>query len=325
MISKASDYRFIYGDLDRIVIDGKIMPLRTGNTDKVDKNGNPIPKANILRGEDIAFIMEACCQRYYAGYNIWEVATSQRYVDQSERLFFSRNITTRENVNLAISLLKSAFWESDEETSGNIWLKSILQSNLMPRLRYSTNRVGANQISQHFRLTYPEVDHLTASDSISVARFNRGDQLNRQKISDLFTDLRRFMYFLYAVSFYPKNSTSPSAVRENFLYEKLGDRTSVASHITQATPGSGAYRFCGAGMRAIIMIYFEYQKNDGDAEKYGAFFYPAAKEVFYDSAPILAALEEALGFSLDSLYRAEVDVGSILVEAQLIDDTRWYY
>ena len=55
-----------HGDLDRIVIDGKIMPLRTGNTGNTDASGNPIPRANIMRGEDIAFLMEFANQRRFA-------------------------------------------------------------------------------------------------------------------------------------------------------------------------------------------------------------------------------------------------------------------
>lgn len=68
MISSAEQYRYVtgadvdeahpHGDLDRILIDGGIMPKRTGDTGKTDKDGNAIPRQNILRGEDIAYLME---------------------------------------------------------------------------------------------------------------------------------------------------------------------------------------------------------------------------------------------------------------------------
>ncbi len=73
MISSAEEYEYVtgadvdeahpHGDLDRIVIDGGIMPLRTGDTGKKDKDGNAIPRQKILRGEDVAFLMEAVMQR----------------------------------------------------------------------------------------------------------------------------------------------------------------------------------------------------------------------------------------------------------------------
>lgn len=76
MVNTADGYDYVvgadvdaahpHGDLDRIIIDGEIMPLRTGNTSNVDADGNAIPRANILRGEDIAFLAEWVNQRRFA-------------------------------------------------------------------------------------------------------------------------------------------------------------------------------------------------------------------------------------------------------------------
>jgi hypothetical protein len=63
MITDPSEYLFVTGDLNDIRIDGEIMPLRTGNTGKVDKNGVPISRRNIMRGEDICFLKEAIEER----------------------------------------------------------------------------------------------------------------------------------------------------------------------------------------------------------------------------------------------------------------------
>lgn len=78
MISSAEEYEYVtgadvdeahpHGDLDRILIDGEIMPLRTGDTDKTDRNGKAIPRTKIMRGEDIAFLLEAVYQRYYSNW-----------------------------------------------------------------------------------------------------------------------------------------------------------------------------------------------------------------------------------------------------------------
>lgn len=67
MITDVSEYLFVtgenidadhpHGDLDRIIIDGDIMPLRTGTT------LTGVSRKNLLRGEDPAFLMEAACER----------------------------------------------------------------------------------------------------------------------------------------------------------------------------------------------------------------------------------------------------------------------
>lgn len=74
MINSVEQYEYVigenvneahpHGDLDRIVIDGEVMPLRTGDTENFDKDGNAIPRTKIMRGEDIAFLIEAVAQRY---------------------------------------------------------------------------------------------------------------------------------------------------------------------------------------------------------------------------------------------------------------------
>lgn len=63
MISNRTEYEFVTGDLDGILIDGDIMPLRTGDTGKFDKNDDPISRKNLLRGEDICFLKEAIEER----------------------------------------------------------------------------------------------------------------------------------------------------------------------------------------------------------------------------------------------------------------------
>lgn len=67
MITDVSEYLFLtgenidadhpHGDLDRIIIDGDIMPLRTGTT------ATGVSRKNLLRGEDPAYLYEAACER----------------------------------------------------------------------------------------------------------------------------------------------------------------------------------------------------------------------------------------------------------------------
>lgn len=74
MIDEPSKYMYVtgdnidadhpFGDMERLrYFDGEVMPLRTGNTENFDAAGQPIPKKNIMRGEDICFLLEALLER----------------------------------------------------------------------------------------------------------------------------------------------------------------------------------------------------------------------------------------------------------------------
>lgn len=71
MVSSVKDYEYVigedvdsshpHGDMDRIIINGEIMPKRTGVSDTTG-----VERKRILRGEDICFLMEWARQRYDA-------------------------------------------------------------------------------------------------------------------------------------------------------------------------------------------------------------------------------------------------------------------
>lgn len=87
MVPSLQQYRYVdgadvdpdhpHGDMDRIVWDGEVMPLRGGYTHSVDRNGNPIPRKNIMRGEDITFLLEAYVERLHLGNFVPMVAAPQ--------------------------------------------------------------------------------------------------------------------------------------------------------------------------------------------------------------------------------------------------------
>ena len=68
MVSSVEDYEYVFGadvdddhhhgDMDRIVINGEIMPLRTGVSETTG-----VERKRILRGEDVVFLMEWARQR----------------------------------------------------------------------------------------------------------------------------------------------------------------------------------------------------------------------------------------------------------------------
>lgn len=103
MITSAAEYEYVvgadvdeahpHGDLDRIQIDGEVMPKRTGDTGKADADGNAIPRTKILRGEDVAFLMEAALQRKYG--NWWTECVTWYWLGEAMKRF-----VTAENTNI---------------------------------------------------------------------------------------------------------------------------------------------------------------------------------------------------------------------------------
>lgn len=99
MISKVEDYEYVvgdniddehpHGDMDRILINGEIMPLRTGvsATTGVDRK-------RILRGEDICFLLEWLLQRDRRAYGHWASRTEWDDVPESgSNAVFTRTLT----------------------------------------------------------------------------------------------------------------------------------------------------------------------------------------------------------------------------------------
>lgn len=112
MINSVEQYEYVIGenvdeahpngDLDRIVIDGEVMPIRTGDTGNFDKDGNAISRQKIMRGEDVAFLLEAVAQRWNAYWWAeyvwwyWETASKKTYVTEANGVppvSFSRKLS----------------------------------------------------------------------------------------------------------------------------------------------------------------------------------------------------------------------------------------
>lgn len=101
MITSAAEYEYVvgadvdeahpHGDLDRIQIDGEVMPKRTGDTGMADADGNAIPRTKILRGEDVAFLMEAALQRKFG--NWWTESVRWFWLGDSMKRFYTETNT----------------------------------------------------------------------------------------------------------------------------------------------------------------------------------------------------------------------------------------
>ena len=104
MIKSAKEYEFVSGDLDKIIIDGNVMPLRKGNSKTTG-----VENSKILRGEDIAFLGEAYCERE----NLWSARSSgQRY---SSTIEFTHKLSKHRLPDYLDALAKrKAFWVDPE-------------------------------------------------------------------------------------------------------------------------------------------------------------------------------------------------------------------
>lgn len=178
MISRASDYLFVsgdniddehpHGDLDRIIINGEVMPLRTGNTDNVDSDGNPIPKQNILRGEDISFLLEAMCERKAA----------RRQESPRKSLNFNRKVDSGPINNIQTGILDLA----TSDTYGTGWMRHGHQSFA------SVFNVNASDTPLNLYPSY----FIDSTDVHSPDGVITGFHLQKQRILNCFDDIEKF-------------------------------------------------------------------------------------------------------------------------------------
>ena len=211
MISQASDYLFVsgdgvdeghpHGDLDRIVLDGEIMPLRTGNTDSVDKDGNQIPRANIIRGEDVSFLMEASEERCAAAF--------QRSPQAGRS--FSRKITSanpQQIVSNIHSLATDGTWGGYREHDSRVWIKP--DAELGPKYGCRSNETLWSAYEQDF---------LGKSDIVSIAGPVGSSPLYKSNVLGWFADVAKFTRFQHEAQFSP-----PTQSKGNYYYDGIFDR-----------------------------------------------------------------------------------------------------
>lgn len=178
MINNVSEYKSVdgdnidsshpHGDLDRIIINGGIMPLRDDNLNPL----NPTNWKKCLRGEDIAFLFEGCNERIMAQY------PSHTYRDT-----FYRAISRREVWYIASGL--STF-------TNNHWLKTGQSPSGTVVLDYDS-------VYPDFYANYPGI-YITNADmgtSFDYRDYNTGDSLRASVIETMFADLALLYRFMF--------------------------------------------------------------------------------------------------------------------------------
>ncbi len=217
MINQASDYIYIAGDLTNVIIDGGIMPLRTGNTGKFDKNGNPIPCSHILRGEDICFLMEAvyALQDSYAYVTIFK--NGAEYKTVKNPLHFAGTVDFTKKLSLSqlygvwtgllslfplsySSALQNIFALKSAPGSGDVYMARSNQDNEIVATAWSGKTIVQSE---------------TASAATAPA-----SAMSFDTVSNMFSDLARITHVCFPFyEFYPaweqasvvsRGSASPS-------------------------------------------------------------------------------------------------------------------
>jgi hypothetical protein len=128
MIKNVEDYEYVvgdniddehpHGDMDRILINGEIMPLRTGVSTTTG-----VERKRILRGEDVCFLLEWLLQRYKRDYGYWVSRKKWNDVPWVEsNAIFTRQLTRiclgtgkKNNVWLKLAWMGWNYW------NGSLW------------------------------------------------------------------------------------------------------------------------------------------------------------------------------------------------------------
>lgn len=189
MINNVSEYQFVtgqnidaqhpHGDLDRIIIDGGIMPLRSSSSSAA----STINWKNCLRGEDIAFLYEAACERLRA----MSVLYGPSYVGS-----FSREVRADivNNIGFDIRLLfersGSGYWNS-------AWIKDGVYPTspavFEPSLDISITNISA------FLEAYQDYYYTLSDAQTPINPVPDQDKvLRRSTIEAMFSDISKLYY-----------------------------------------------------------------------------------------------------------------------------------
>ncbi len=186
MVSSVEDYEYVFGeniddahphgDMDRILINGEIMPLRTGASETTG-----VEKKRILRGEDVCFLREWFRQRIdrIAKYTLgtgYEVSLAHSWQGTgyySYQLNFSRKITnTQFNRIFDSSYLKYTLFLTESSLQEQVFQRQYVSSSygyLLTFTEFAEKFAGSAQITD---------------DMIPKVKY--GDVLSFEKMSQFF-------------------------------------------------------------------------------------------------------------------------------------------
>lgn len=188
MINNVGDYQFVtgmdidaqhpHGDLDRIIINGGIMPLRSSSPSAA----STINWKNCLRGEDIAFLMEACDERMNAMSIIQDDSHSSDFCRMVEAVA----------VNNIASSIREIFYTSGGHGGwgrwGYPWIKNGIYPT-SPAVLDSGDIIGGGAFLEAYQGYY-----YTLSDAQTPKYPIQDRVLRRSTIETMFSDISKLYY-----------------------------------------------------------------------------------------------------------------------------------
>lgn len=225
MINNVSEYKLVkganidsshpHGDLDRIIINGGIMPLR----DKNLKPSNPTNWKKCLRGEDIAFLMEGLNERM----------SLARTTDGYDWMTFSSKLDYQD-INLIISMMKYLYgYYHDNPNYKTYWF-------LKPDVDLSSLTPTVLDSDDDFYDIYPGTYYNLSDCGSRNTILSKGSVLQQSVISTLFDDMNRLQRELYRVS-YP-TIIDPPTQNAIFYNNEDGGRYCSGIDFTPSSPGT---------------------------------------------------------------------------------------
>ena len=218
MISSAADYEFVTGiQDDEIVIDGDILPVRDTYQDP-----EGIQQPRCLRGEDVAFLMEAANERNSVIAGQAEVSAFSRSVSASQLSAICTNL--HRHVVSPSNASTSCYFKKDYAFSEKHYAYSDLDPGLTEFEYYS----DAEDLAPA-RL-YP--DGVLLDKSASPGDFQNGGTLRLDKLRNLFTDVgrQRRMYCGNQNLWSGQELGNPGTISSSFYRD-----------VNRYGPGSGVY------------------------------------------------------------------------------------
>lgn len=250
MINNVSEYQFVtgqnidaqhpHGDLDRIIIDGGIMPLRSSSSSAA----STINWKNCLRGEDIAFLMEACCERMNAMSII---------LDDSHSRVFGSTVSRYQVDNIATDV-REIFYTSGGHGGwgrwGYPWIKNGIYPT-SPAVIDSGDIIGGSAFLEAYQGYY-----YTLSDAQTPKYPTQDKVLRRSTIEAMFSDISKLYYL----------SMWRIPHGDDYIFYNDGTTPEYSSSVAIEFPTSQYInRFENFGIGAFKVHYW---KNDPAVNKY---------------------------------------------------------
>ena len=257
MINNVADYRFVQGDINRVIINGDVMPVRAANNKR------------ILRGEDLCFLAEA----HEARTNLWDLAyfktagrdyterTRDQYVSSTGQIFpFTRTLSLTQlqhicNMHSTDSAKRPG--AGSTRTLSPFFLKRMPQ------------QIVGDLTQADLQAIKTEMDAIIQDTPLAMPAANlNGRVLRQSEIEDMFADNQLFRLYGCGNTDLLQNSGVGIGTRDQTTYIQVGtvspaDFADTNIYHNRANP---SYNYAIEGSPADDFILAQFT-DDGDVQK----------------------------------------------------------